>query len=511
MAGKKRIAQDTFNAVVKENMDDFGMSREEAVEDAIKQFEMQGVDLSNIATTLSCVDQDEVPLVVLTREYTDKVNNTEQQGAHEVLTKVLKLLRSSSDANESKTIAGNAGLLQSIFTALAADDLLEDQAMTMFDCLAFLIQGHPTNQEKLKEPRDIVHGWKCEGMDAVMGAMRRMPGRADVQLKGLKLCTLGAQKCEPIKAAIVDRGGLEMLKGALQDLSESAALMAEVGSCIHALATADDLTSIASKAFDTARDVYKQEMLPLIYQAFRKHREDVEVVQELVYALKAVSIQEDIVKSVLEEGGVELIKDGMRQHMQHANLVSRCLLFFANLAENDKAKTELCQGDALPLMIEALHLHARNAFAVRCGFAAFASMALRMPENTERIIEHGGDKLLLEGMRTHPKFPEVNRYAMIAIRNIVVRRPEFVPLFLEEGAEELIRRARDTHLKCADAAFDCLRDLGCEYGGLGDKAGKGAYSPYMHCESSLDKRNQVGRGSAMVSCISPIVRLTLDP
>jgi len=28
-------------SVVKENMDDFGMSREEAVEDAIKQFEMQ--------------------------------------------------------------------------------------------------------------------------------------------------------------------------------------------------------------------------------------------------------------------------------------------------------------------------------------------------------------------------------------------------------------------------------------------------------------------------------------
>jgi len=488
-------------------MDDFGMSREEAVEDARKQFELQGVNLSNIATTLSCVDQDEVPLVVAIREFTDKVNSKENMAAQEVLVKIWELLKSSSDPNESKTIAGNAGLLHSIFSALGAEDLSEEQAIVMFECLAFLIQGHPTNQEVLKGPRHVVYGWKCEGVEAIMQAMRKLPGRADVQLKGFKLCTIAALKCEPIKAAIADRGGLEMLKAALRDLSDSAPLMAEVGSCIHALATADDLSSIASKAFDTARDIHKLEMLPLIYEAFRKHKEDPDVVRELVYGLKAVSIQEDIVKSVLDEGEVELIKDGLRRHMKHANLVSRCLLFFANLAENDKAKTELCQGDVLPLIVEAMHLHARNAFAVRCGFAVFASMALRMPENTDRIIEHGGDKILLEGMRVHPKSPEVNRYAMIAIRNIVVRRPEVAPVFLEEGAEELIKRARDTHLKCADAAFDCLRDLGCEYGGLGDKAGKGSYSPYVHCDSSLDKRSQLRQGSAMVSFVSWTVPL----
>lgn len=41
MAGKKRITQETFDDAVKENMDDFGMSREEAIKDSIEQFEMQ--------------------------------------------------------------------------------------------------------------------------------------------------------------------------------------------------------------------------------------------------------------------------------------------------------------------------------------------------------------------------------------------------------------------------------------------------------------------------------------
>lgn len=36
------INQDTFDEVVKENMEDFGMDKEEAARDAIEQFKFQG-------------------------------------------------------------------------------------------------------------------------------------------------------------------------------------------------------------------------------------------------------------------------------------------------------------------------------------------------------------------------------------------------------------------------------------------------------------------------------------
>lgn len=44
----KRITQDTFDAVVKENMEEFEMSAEEALADSIQQFESQGINLANI-------------------------------------------------------------------------------------------------------------------------------------------------------------------------------------------------------------------------------------------------------------------------------------------------------------------------------------------------------------------------------------------------------------------------------------------------------------------------------
>jgi len=41
MSSVKAITQDTFDSVVRENINDFGMQESEAVEDAIKQFESQ--------------------------------------------------------------------------------------------------------------------------------------------------------------------------------------------------------------------------------------------------------------------------------------------------------------------------------------------------------------------------------------------------------------------------------------------------------------------------------------
>jgi hypothetical protein len=51
MAQPKRISQETFDAVVRENIDEFEMDLDEAVADARQQFESQGVDLSNLITT----------------------------------------------------------------------------------------------------------------------------------------------------------------------------------------------------------------------------------------------------------------------------------------------------------------------------------------------------------------------------------------------------------------------------------------------------------------------------
>jgi hypothetical protein len=48
---QKRISQATFDEVVQENIDEFDMTKEEAILDAILQFQKQGIDLSSVDTT----------------------------------------------------------------------------------------------------------------------------------------------------------------------------------------------------------------------------------------------------------------------------------------------------------------------------------------------------------------------------------------------------------------------------------------------------------------------------
>ena len=48
MSQPKRITQETFDGVVRENVEEFEMDLDEAVEDAVKQFQSQGVDLSSV-------------------------------------------------------------------------------------------------------------------------------------------------------------------------------------------------------------------------------------------------------------------------------------------------------------------------------------------------------------------------------------------------------------------------------------------------------------------------------
>ena len=52
----RRITQETFDECVQGNIDDFEMEPDEAVEEAVKEFELQGVDLSQIDRTYAGPD-----------------------------------------------------------------------------------------------------------------------------------------------------------------------------------------------------------------------------------------------------------------------------------------------------------------------------------------------------------------------------------------------------------------------------------------------------------------------
>lgn len=90
----KVISQDTYDEVIKENIVEFSMSVDESREETIKQFEAQGINLSNIIKDLSINETTGEPILNETinnlKNHVEKskiLDQTELEKQLEVLTK----------------------------------------------------------------------------------------------------------------------------------------------------------------------------------------------------------------------------------------------------------------------------------------------------------------------------------------------------------------------------------------------------------------------------------------
>jgi hypothetical protein len=102
---RKRISQETFDSVVKENMDDFAMDAEEAVADAIQQFLSQGVDLSCVVKSAAPASQSPVfKAIAALSEACDAMPSDPQ-----MRTAALRVLSEAIVDKDSRALAGEHG------------------------------------------------------------------------------------------------------------------------------------------------------------------------------------------------------------------------------------------------------------------------------------------------------------------------------------------------------------------------------------------------------------------
>lgn len=95
----KIIQQETFDAVLKENIIEFSMSLEEAREETVKQFEAQGIHLANIIKDLEINEETGNPILIETIEVIKAhVNKTKELSLDELNTNLDTLI---SELNKS--------------------------------------------------------------------------------------------------------------------------------------------------------------------------------------------------------------------------------------------------------------------------------------------------------------------------------------------------------------------------------------------------------------------------
>lgn len=489
----KRISQETFDDVVRENVEDFDMERSEALAEAINQFKSQGVDLENIDLTggegrKEMEDAMEL-LHVMSKDnqmYDVKTDTSTNKYTPEEIEKGLLAVMALCDPKKCELYGRNRkmmnpGGLNSLHGLLVVGQKQEILRLSM----NFL---NVLSKESV-EVRDFFEPGGSKKVVSILAAQIDLLAAGNCDLKALKVLKAAfslartaaksennkamlarAMLCEvvvkfltsPAPPTIVDASPEETdneYKGCVNE-----ACMVMRGLCIH-----DDLRKEMSCAMDNGKYFLTA---PGVVEMLMGHSANFasspSIAGSALAAAKTLVTTEDAVKKMASAGAMELptkilayAGDGADQ--AEVSLVRSCLGLMRNLCADDIRKNKLVDDGTMSQMLGVMSMekYALDAVLMEHGCACLAAMSLRQPVNASRIAQAGATEIMVKSMRRHERAGGLQRQCALCIRNIAGRCPELAPMLLDAGVEDVLRMAGRLQ-EAVDEAYGALRDLNCE-------------------------------------------------
>lgn len=487
MKAKLAISQEGFDAAVKENMEDFDMELAEAVQDAIKTFQIQGADLSGIVTDGSNIGKADYvhPVIEALKEldksllllrledgsyinWEDKQSEPHRVGtlfeaAVEALEKLGKLCIKTEPENAQ--IAVKYGGVE---TSIQAYYAVQTYRMS-WGSLALRVLLSLIAEEQGKEAF-----LKANGPEVVMEALAvenvelYEPMNRELSCIAANTMALAAAKNETVKERFMDLGAdealVKYLKNHAEEMGSDGAALQAACDAIRSLTVADDDRPAASNAFKNAMKIAKAGAMDAFLEILPQRAKALPILPSLCLTLKSLAVNDEICRDFAQEGGLSMVLEFLDYSSKYPNrIVGRTsLALLSQLAGSDANKEAIVKNDGLQRIIHLMKTYSEEPTVLQEGFAAIATLTLRSPQHVTKAVDTGALDLAAELMAAHPDAPYMLRQACQMIRNLNVRNPENRPISLEKGLEPLLRRAKDTHEICKDVGSAALRDLGLE-------------------------------------------------
>ena len=276
----KVITQETFDAVVKENVEEFDMEMAEAVQDAREQFEKQGINLGNIV-----ISEKGSQVVV------DAVQDLFKDLSSEEIVKRLKPIQECCTEDLAQRVLATNNGAYSILIKLAKSHTALDVQVEIMKTLKSVMNGNPDMLE-------------AQGIDAINNILRE---HQDDELgrETLKLVHIVATKCEENRVSLIQSGLLSHL-GACVSSPETTILVARVW---IALVQDDDVRVPFGKAHENAREIVENHnALKLLTKSLNDVQSNLKALEYCLSAIKSLAVRNEYCQEVVDEGGLNHIK-----------------------------------------------------------------------------------------------------------------------------------------------------------------------------------------------------------
>jgi len=456
---RKVVSQETFDEVVRENVEDLEMDLEEAMKDAVQQFLSQGVDLSGLITSLEAKAVfDAVGNVVSEVDAAVKADG----GDGETVMQAVKKLRDViTPGNDEKFAAGRHG---AVGAAAFICKKFQDDAVLCTEALELL-----GDLFVVAENREIC---PIEGIQSIVHCLEKQSDLSDLQAAGFKALHGLIAKHEGNKRNAKDAGVNAALLRVFREHADDHDTFSKTCKFLRTYLNDDDRREgVQPGTFARARELGEDQeegaMKPLIN--FLERPSSLEDHQKVVVALstmRAVAVNDVICQNFATKGGLEQSLLAFEAHISEESVAYHSCMLVKAVARNDDIKRMIGKGKGLGLILRALEEHSESVKVNEQALGCLSTLCLRQPDNCELIAELGCLQLIVSSMNKHQDRPGVQRPAIATLRNMVSswRNKDLATKILDAGAEELIRKARQDHPElCEEVAYAALRDLGCSY------------------------------------------------
>lgn len=464
----KRISQETFDAAVLENIEDFGQSPGDALRDATNQFLKQGIDISNLDTSGGIGKAEfltEVKKVIDYRDGASEITNEALLAAFIAIKQMCDDKAEFGKRNQNLLIAGK---VDRGFEAIH-DIMSEAQPAAILvgalDLLGALSKANV-------EIRDLFEPVGSQKLASIL-EFQAESGYADSSVcrAALNLAKI-VSKSEDNKFMLGERG----FKIIVSNILASPRIDAEVldvdwmtifqaaCTCLKGLCTHDDSRREMSCAYENSRHFLNAAgVVGALMKGAARFVECPNLASAALYAAKGLITTEESVKIMSQNGAMKLPKEILSHENASIELVRSLLGVMRNLCADDIRKEKLAYDGSLERVVFVLSQDKyRDDFQLTDnGLACLAQFTLRSPSISERIVGLGAVDIICKCMRSHEERQSLLRQGCLTIRNIAGRCPELRGSLLDSGVEAVLRSA-GKYQDCVDEAYGALRDLGCE-------------------------------------------------
>lgn len=443
----RRITQETFDAAVRENMEEFEMDPTEALNEAVEQFESQGVDLSCIVKAVpaqSSIDHHEDHKVLQALESIRIGHDLE------TLSDIKQFTEQCSLGFAQRYLAAQKGAYAIILCFNKNSAKTHDAIQAGLLALASLVDGQP----------DLLD---VDGQQFLIDVLKKHQDSSFIMCPAIRTVRFCCLKHEQNRQDLIKAGILPLLVGAITQHGVCAELVKEASAALRVMTFDDDVRVTFGHAHEHAKMiVLEHNGLKVLIDAAKAHFNNTLVLSELCATLSRLAVRNEFCQDICDLGGLKLIMTLLAENYDSPELVKQVLSAIRAIAGNDDVKDAVANAGGVQLIVIAMNKHMNNAAVCEQACACLSMLALRKPNNCKVIMEDGGVMAAVQAMKTHPHVGNVQKQACMLLRNVVSRMQNYSQPILEMGAESLIAQALQNHQDCNDVGKAALRDLGCQ-------------------------------------------------